>query len=258
MRKTFRELLEADEPIIGAFLQTYSPESVEILAKAGYNYLTFDNEHGQFTDDQLVSLVRTADSAGLATQIRIPALREELVKHALDLGAGSVMVPNINSADDAKKLVEYAKYPPDGNRGACPYVRANSWGIDNTENNYASYYVKKNKETVLSVLVESPNGVEELEDIIKVDGIDIIGIGTVDLSVALGVPGQYNHSVITGAINRLHELCHKYGKFCGNHADNAKEYLNNSSLKIFFAPPPPLQLYDAAKNYCNTIKEQLL
>lgn len=235
MRKTFRELLNQEGPVFGSFLQFYSPEVVEMMAAAGMQYVIFDQEHGQLTDEQVGNLIRAADTVGIATQVRLPEIREDLIKHALDMGAGSLKVPGVNSAEQAKQLVRYAKYAPIGERGACPYVRANQWGTGDL----STYYAQANAETVLAVIVESPDGIANIEDIICVDGIDVVGVGKVDLAVALGLPGQIDHPKVHEAQEKLAELCYKHGKFCGSSFNDPKDavrFRDMPGMKYFNAP----------------------
>ena len=253
MPKTFRDILDRDGPIVGAFLQWYSPELVEIMADAGYDYVILDMEHGQMTEEQISVLIRTAEAAGIAPQVRIPEVREDLVKHMLDMGATSLKLPGINSAAQARELVKYAKFPPLGERGACPYVRANHWGSGDK----TAYYEKANRETTLAVIVESPEGIADIENIIRVEGIDVIGVGKVDLAVAMGIPGQTDHPRVQEALRHVSETCAKYGKFCGtspNTPEDVVRFKDIPGMKYFNTPAPQVQFYEIFRRWSDGIR----
>ena len=256
MRTTFRQLLDREGPIFGAFLQVYCPEVVEMMAFSGLQYVILDQEHGQLTDEQVGNLIRAADTVGLATQVRIPEIREDLVKHALDMGAGSLKVPGVNTPEQARELVRLAKYAPLGERGACPYVRANRWGTEDL----SAYYARANEETTLAVIVESPEGIANIEDIIRVEGIDVIGVGKVDLAVALGIPGQTEDPRVMEALEKLSALCAKYGKYCGSSfrdPADAERFRGMPGMKYFNAPSLQRVLCPFYKNWTSVARSRL-
>ena len=119
--------------------------------------------------------------------VRVPGLDSSWIKKALDIGANTIMVPQINTAEEAQRAVEFAKYPPDGSRGISPLWTAL---MDVT---WDDYLPAANEETCVVVQIESPEGIENLDAIAAVDGVDVVFAGPADLSAALGVIGQFNH-----------------------------------------------------------------
>ena len=148
--------------LTGVILQLPSEELAEILAHAGVDVIILDTEHSPTGYEKLVSLIRACETFGALAFVRVPSARDEAaIKRALDAGAGGIMIPNVDTAEDARRAVEYAKFPPLGRRGACPFVRANAYGGEDR----TDFYAKANAETAIILLVESPEGIRNLPEI---------------------------------------------------------------------------------------------
>src|SRR5699024_8758594 len=137
---------------------------------------------------------------------RVNEINASLITKVLDLGPDGLVVPHIATKDEAEEVVQYAKYPPIGNRGSCPTIReANHWCDD-----WTSFMDKSNKQTDIIALVEGTEGIDNFSDIVQVEGIDFFMIGPFDLSVALGVPGELSHRWIE---NKYAEIVHEAKKY---------------------------------------------
>lgn len=256
MENTFRQLLNSGRKFAGTILQFYSPEIIEILKAAGCDYVIIDNEHSCATWEQTLAMLRAADSAGIPSMIRIPEINEDKIKKALDMGFRAIRLPTVSTAEQAKTIIRYAKFPPLGERGACPYVRANSYGAGDSK----KYYTESNGEIVIAVNIEGVEGVKNMEEIIALDGIDIINVGRVDLSVALGVPGQVSHPLVEKAIRSVSDLCLKYGKCSGTYIDRpeqAGEYKNFGGITHFLIKPPESVLLDGYRIFHSGVMRSL-
>jgi len=197
MRITFKSKLAGGSPIIGTFLQIPAAEITEIFGFANFDFGIVDTEHGTLGVNTSIELLRTCDAAGLASIYRVPGVDHHKIGHVLDMGASAVMVPNIRSLEDAEQAVRAAKYYPQGNRGVCPFTRAAAYnGVDSD----ADYYNRSNRETAVVLQIEGTEGIDSLDKILDVAGIDGIFIGPFDLSQSLGIPGQVNHSIVLKAI----------------------------------------------------------
>lgn len=132
---------------------------------------------------------------------RVPGLDAALIKKSLDMGAAGIIIPNIDTAEQASEAVALCRFTPDGIRGACPGVRANHYGAGGSE-----YYEKANRETVVIPLIESPAGVENFDAILAVPGISAVFLGPIDLSVAMGLKGDVNdpkvQEVLLGCVDQ--------------------------------------------------------
>lgn len=141
--------------------------------------------------------------------IRVAGLDSQLIKKALDAGANCVMIPQINTADEAKRAVEYAKYPPQGSRGVSPY-----WTIQ-MDVSWDEYLPVANEETCVVVQIETPQGIRNLESIASVDGVDVVFAGPTDLSASLGCIGQIKHPSVQEFLAAFPSRVNACGKAAG-------------------------------------------
>lgn len=183
----FHTLLAEGKPFLGAFIQSASPEFLEASAYAGFRFAAIDLEHAPFGTETLAQLVRAGQAAGLSVLARVSGLDPAQIKKSLDLGADGVIVPNVDTPEQAARAVALSRFTPLGVRGACPGVRANHYGAGGSE-----YYETANRETVVIPLIESPLGVENFDAILAVPGISAVFLGPIDLSVAMGLKGDVN------------------------------------------------------------------
>lgn len=187
--------LRSGSPLVATFSMIDAPEIPDLLARAGFDALVIDLEHGPLGPASLNRLVPIARGAGIAPIVRVRTNEPSLIGAALDVGAAGVLVPQIDSAAAARRAVDAARFAPLGHRGVNPYVRSAGYGTRGAE-----YYANANAEAALLVMIEGAAGVAALPAILDTPGIDGIFIGPYDLSQALGVPGQVGHpSVVAKA-----------------------------------------------------------
>jgi 4-hydroxy-2-oxoheptanedioate aldolase len=175
-RKSLRE-----GPMVGTFVSIAHPAIVEILGRTGFEALCLDSEHGPFTGPGIEDLIRAADVAGVPALVRVADVGPEIGR-ALDSGAAGVLVPMIETREQAAAVVAAVRYPPAGLRGAGP-GRAAQYGLD-----FAGYLARANDDVAAIVQIETLAGVENVAEIVAVPGLDMVFIGPGDLSVSLGVP----------------------------------------------------------------------
>ena len=181
------------EVVSGLFLIIPSPELVEIMGKVGLDFVIIDLEHGSFGIDSARNCVLAADAVSIVPLIRVAANEPTLIEQALNLGAQGVVVPHVNTAEEARRAVRAAKYPPAGERGYCPFSRGGHYG---KYGGGPEYTERANAETMVVLLVEEPAGIENLESILSVEGVDVIFPGPGDLSASLGLLGQLDHPTV--------------------------------------------------------------
>ncbi|MBU3666449.1 MAG: aldolase [Chthoniobacterales bacterium] len=197
---TFKEKLAGGAPILGTFLQIPAAELTEIFGFQHFDFGIVDAEHGTLGVNTSIELLRACAASGLASVYRVPGVDAHKIGHVLDLGASAVMVPNIQRQEAAERAVRAAKYYPAGNRGVCPFTRAAAYnGIDQDPD----YYNRSNRETAVILQIEGIEGVQNLDQILAVPGIDGIFIGPFDLSQSLGIPGEVNHARVLEAIEDI-------------------------------------------------------
>lgn len=181
-------------PLVGTFVGLSSPSAVEILGWSGFEVLCLDAEHSAFGVTDLQELIRAADVTGTPALVRVPELGQDLGR-VLDWGAAGVVVPRIETADQAREAVSRARYPAVGARGAGP-GRATKYGAS-----MGDYLGSANDNVLLVLQVETAAGVANVHEIAAVDGIDVIFVGPGDLAVSLGTsPGSDQHAAAISTI----------------------------------------------------------
>lgn len=198
MNNTKRKLLK-NSKVIGTFVTLNSLEVVQILSNVGYDYLVIDYEHGAMGLETLGQQVLVAKGTNTTPIVRVPYNNVENIKKVLDAGAYGIMVPMIKTVDDVKKFIEYSNFPPIGIRG-CGATRANNFYTKAEE-----YFEFEKTEILRIIQIETKEAVENIDEILSVDGVDVAFIGPYDLSYALGVPGDVQGPVVSKAIKEISE-----------------------------------------------------
>ncbi len=210
MKRSFKDLLKEGNRPLGIFVNTGSPEMIEITAQAGFDFVFIDNEHGGWDGENNAHLIRAAESFDSIPLVRVPNIDETAIKYALDCGAAGIVIPGVSSVDDAKQAIEYAKFMPDGRRGACPYVRANKYVGKNSD-----FFVDSNKDVAVVLLIEGANGIAAYDDIINLPDVDCVFFGPYDMSVSLGIPGQVDDPKVKDAIKEMIKKANDKGVYAG-------------------------------------------
>lgn len=204
MNFQLRKKLENGEKLIGTLLSLPSPEIAEIMSMVGFHWLFIDLEHGPHGFMELQRMLQ-AMKPGCGALVRVPEVSESNIKKVLDIGAEGVIVPKVNSAEEAQRIVSYAKYPTQGVRGVGA-ARAHGYGLS-----FKEYVEKANAETLVVIQIEHFEGVNNIREIVEVEGIDVIFIGPYDLSASFGVAGQVEHPLVKVAIEKVEKACAKAG-----------------------------------------------
>jgi len=200
MNSTFRKQLLGGEKLIGTMLSLTTPAVAEILASTGIDWLFIDAEHGAFDTVDIQSVLQAAGRQ-VPCIVRVEAAAEVPIKKALDVGAAGIIVPSVNSAEQAEQIVEYARFSPAGSRGV-GLARAHGYG-----KTFREYLDTANDQIALIVQAEHFKAVENIEKIVKVQGLDAVLIGPYDLSASLGKMGQFDDRQFVEAIDHVTETC---------------------------------------------------
>lgn len=210
----FKGRLARGEAVYGPFMKSLDGAFVECTGCAGFDFAILDMEHGPAGFPQMQELIRAATVANLLPIVRTHDASESAISKALDLGAGGVQVPQIQSAEEARAVVRAAKYFPKGERGVCRFVRAARYS-SMPRNEYFS----RANEALVIPQVEGRRGLDALDEILGVEGLDILFIGPYDLSQSLGVPGDVSNPVVVNAIRDITARAKKRGVVTGVFAD---------------------------------------
>ncbi len=208
---TVRQALLERRLSVGTWIQIGHPAVAEVLANAGFDWIAVDMEHTDIDNAAFTAIARGLYGRGVVPLARVGENDTLAIRQVLDLGAQGVIVPLIHTAEDAERAVAAAKYPPRGIRGYC-FSRMNNWGKD-----FDAYAAKANDDIAVIVMIESRQGVENIDEILRVDGVDGVFIGPYDLSGSYGVPGEINHELVKNGCNQVLKACMKTGKSAGMH-----------------------------------------
>jgi len=202
--------LRNNEHVIGMCSNSGSPTLIEMMGYAGFDFVVIETEHTPLTLDGKTShLIKAAELAGLTPLIRVRDNESSLIHKALDIGSQGIFCPHVESKEEAQKLVDAVKYPPLGDRSGGPgrYLGPHRYAID--KESYPDYW---NRESIVMFLIESKKGLDNLEEIVTVAGIDVIGIGQGDLSLSLGNwSPRFQHQECVMAVEKLLTLCRPRG-----------------------------------------------
>ena len=207
----FRKALLERQVTIGSWIQINNPTSAEVLSQAGFEWLGIDIEHTDIDVTSLAGLLRGMHGRGAVPVARVEANETMAIRRALDMGVQGVLVPLVSTAEQAQRAVSASKYPPQGVRGFA-FCRANNWGAG-----FDDYARTANDEIAVVVMIETRSGVENIDAILAVEGVDGVFIGPYDLSGSYGMPGQTDHPIVVDAQRQVVDACRRSGKSAGLH-----------------------------------------
>lgn len=222
MRNHVKEKLRAGRVAVGAWMSILNVRAAWAVASSGMDWVLFDTEHGPPSFETVDGLVRAVSDAGSIPLVRVVWNDINAIKQALDTGAFGVVVPWVNSKGEAENAVAYCRYPPEGLRGCAPGRPAAAWGVSTEE-----YLATVNDEILVAVQVETRKAVENIEEIVAVEGVDATFIGPMDLSASLGYRGKPFHPEVVKAMDRILEACNASGVAPGIAFGRGVDHLNS-------------------------------
>jgi 2-dehydro-3-deoxyglucarate aldolase/4-hydroxy-2-oxoheptanedioate aldolase len=207
VRNRLKRMLQEGKRTAGAWLQIASPFTAEILARAGFDWVIVDMEHGPGDILTLVSQLQAMNGTGVTPLARAPWNDFVTIKRILDTGACGLLVPYVNTAEEAQAAVRACRYPPHGIRGVAGSPRAQGYG-----QHVQQYLEEANDEILLLTAVETPTAVDNLDEILSVDGVDGLFIGPMDLATNMGHLGDPRHQRVQSTIAKIEEQTLGTGK----------------------------------------------
>ena len=215
-RRSFKERLHAGKQLVGTFIQTPHPVAAEFAGKLGFDFLLIDMEHSAMHIETVQSMLQGLASAPAYGIVRIPSIRPENIASCLDAGADAIVVPQVRTVKDVVEVQNAALYPPEGMRGIGP-GRATDFGLRIQEKKEAP-----NKDIVVVIQIETKEALNNLDEILAVTFYDMVFVGPGDLSMNLGVFGEFSHPLLTGEIERILRRAKECKKKTGIFAPNVE------------------------------------
>ena len=214
LNPTFRHALAARgdgaPPLAGIWISSGSPLVAEVCAGSGLDWLLLDGEHSAIGIESTLAMLQAVAPYDSTPIVRVPSDDAVLIKQMLDLGAQNLLVPMISTAEEARSVVAAVRYPPRGIRGVGSAVaRSSRW------NRIPDYLQNADEYTSLTIQIETAEGVENVDEIAAVDGVDAVFVGPADLAASLRVLGQQNHPDVRAAVLRVFEAVKRAGKPVG-------------------------------------------
>ena len=203
-----RERLSRGETVYGCGLQVYrSAEIPRTFAAAGFDYVFIDMEHGAFDLETVQDMIRASLEAGITPIVRVAELLYSLVARLLDAGAQGIILPRVEDPRVLAEALSWLRFPPLGRRG---------YGVNPTMTGYeaqtfAEIIEHQNRNTLAVVQFETVTAIENADELLALPGLDVIMVGPADLSIALGIPGEFEHSRLIRAVEGLIEKCKRHG-----------------------------------------------
>ncbi len=203
--------IQAGEPCLGIWIQSGSPVTAEMAARAGFDVVVIDLEHGTGDSEDLGHMLRAVQTTEATAMVRAPGKEPFLLNRILDLGAEALLVPMVQDGAEAAAVVAACRYPPEGKRGyAWPVVRASGYGAA------ADRFSRANADLLLAVQIESAQAVDNAEAIAATEGIDMVFIGPFDLAGSLGHPQESGHPEVVARIRDVERAARSAGKPLGS------------------------------------------
>lgn len=212
MHNILKEKLAQGKQPLGTFVGTASPAVVECLGCAGLDFVILDNEHSPVEAETTAAMVRAAELRNVTPLARVREISRPAILKLLDVGVQGLIIPDVRGTEDVRRVVDYAKYAPVGRRGFCP-SRKDGWGTD-PQCGVLDTMAHFNQETLVIPQCETAEALSDIETIAAMDGVDGIFIGPFDLSISMGMPGDFENPQFRAALARILSACRAAGKPC--------------------------------------------
>jgi 4-hydroxy-2-oxoheptanedioate aldolase len=208
-KNRLKEIVSRGDVAIGTCIYSFSPAIMEVAGFVGLDFCRIDNEHAWRQDESTENVIRAANLTGIVPLLRIDRDNPYLVRKALEIGAGGVIVPHVSSRKDVEAIVQAAKFPPLGHRGYGGLCLSGKWGVDAG----VDWMEWSNRETLVIPMIEDVEAIRNIEDIMSTPGMDGAFFGPADFSVSAGVPLQTGHEKVMKALQTVVAASKRHGKF---------------------------------------------
>ncbi|MFZ4101216.1 MAG: HpcH/HpaI aldolase family protein [Sphingobacterium thalpophilum] len=227
--KNLKQRLLNGETLNGCWLNLGSAVTAEIVGLSGFDWVLIDLEHGAGSESTTLSQIQALEHTTAGVIVRAESTEPQRIHRVLDMGAEGVMCPKVRNAEEALKVVKGLHYPPFGNRGVAKMVRATQFA-----QNFNDYYQKSRDQILGVVQIETIEVLSHLDEVAAIEGVDVLFIGPADLSMELGIFGQFDHPIFVEALNKIVAAAKKANKAVGILFFNPDDYQRYHDLGIRF------------------------
>lgn len=247
---TLKQRLLNGETVYGPFCKLQDPTIVEAAALAGFDFVILDMEHGPLSVESIQNLARAAEAKGIEVVVRVTENSPAKILRVLDVSVHSIQVPQVSTLNDAKNVIDASYFHPKGERGMCRYVRAASY----TKTDKKEYFASANSDTLTIVHIEGNEGLNNLNEIVTLDGIDVVFLGPYDLSQSCGFPGEVDHPEVVKKMKDAVKIANQHNKIIGTFVESVESALKWRSLGVqYIAYSVDVGLIFS--NYSNIVKQ---
>jgi 4-hydroxy-2-oxoheptanedioate aldolase len=256
LKNPIHEKLKQRKPVVGVISNLASASLTEIFGIAGSEFVIIDLEHSTISEETLEGLVRASKLKGMVPMARVRHNDVRLIMGALDAGCLGVMIPEIETKEDAETAVRGTKYRPLGKRGVNWNTIAGEWGSIEP----AEYLNSANEQILTMIQIETAKGFENVEEIVKIKGIDVLLLGPSDLSASMGYPGNPKHPEVGKAIQKIVRVAKEAGIVVGAYGTTNKEVLVEAQKngQLLFVIPAAAIIMESFKKTISAIKESFI
>lgn len=251
-KNLMKEKLAQDRCVYGVMVQAPDADLVEMLGYAGFDWVLIDAEHGSINENDCLALVRACELAGATPIIRPPFNHAETIMRFLDCGVQGVQVPRVNTAADARAAVEAVKYYPAGKRGITSTARCARYGFGGPISDFVAF---SNAETLVCVMIEEMEAIQNLPEILKVDGIDVFFIGGGDLAQTMGFPGKKNAPEVQKVVQAAIDTIKAAGKIVGYACEEETKAFADRGVRYFHTGVTQLMKF-ATRHFWDLVGEK--
>jgi 2-keto-3-deoxy-L-rhamnonate aldolase RhmA len=245
LKNQLKEKLYAGETSLGTWITIGSPDVTDTLKQLDFDWFVFDTEHSYYSIETARNLMLSLTDSKVVPIVRVGESDQYLIKRALDIGSYGVLVPLVNTREEAERVVNFSKYPPQGTRGVGP-VRAAAYG-----NNIREYVNTANEQILVCVQIETTTALSNAEAIAETKGVDLLFVGPSDLTISLGLGTERGHQKVADAMQSVVKICEKSGKIPGTLAATSEEAKKWQKLgfKFIALGSDSKYLYQGAKQF---------
>lgn len=232
IENTLKKYLLDGKSVLGTWSIIPSPSTANIISASGFDFMIIDMEHGPTSFETAEDMVRACEVSGCAPLLRVPQNDESFILRGLEIGSHGIVVPNVSNKIGAESAIKAIKYHPEGQRGFSPFTRSGGYTAKGAD----TLASRLNEQTLSVLLVEGTDGIKGLDNILEVPGIDVIYIGTYDLSQSIGFPGQTQHPEVLSLLEQCTKQIRGKGKAVGCLAQSLDDLGRWLDIGIQFIP----------------------